>query len=415
MQWKHIPVLQDDVTYIAKDFAKKKNYDVNKLHRVLAHTHEDSARKTAAYYGWTVHGTMRVCEECAMAKIKAASTEKVTRTKASEKGERIFLDISSTRQPSMGGRHFWILVLDDRTGYHWSFFVKHKSDLSKHVECLVTHLKEYYKIHIRNVRCDDAGENKALQTYLSEKGHGVGFEYTGPNSPQFNGRVERKFATLWARVRATAFCAIGEDAELQNKLWSELARYTSIVDNLIVKAKESEPAHNQMFGSTNERANDLEEFGMMAIVALDPLNKMKAKLAQRGRACMYVGPALEHPTGTYRFLHLSTRAIVTSRHVVWLETTFHEWADMPKVKKDAEFINLEKRLSLPRPDASKTLSAIPTNVATRNQLVAPQNDRENLGITAPMPTRLIVEENDTENQRAGRNEPTGSKGNVPAW
>ena len=45
---------------------------------------------------------------------------------------------------------------------------------------------------IKCVRCDDAGENlTALQRACAK--HGIELECTAPNTPQFNGRVERRF------------------------------------------------------------------------------------------------------------------------------------------------------------------------------------------------------------------------------
>jgi hypothetical protein len=45
---------------------------------------------------------------------------------------------------------------------------------------------------------NDAGENRALEKMRINAGLGIQFEYTAPGTPQRNGRVERKVATLWA-------------------------------------------------------------------------------------------------------------------------------------------------------------------------------------------------------------------------
>jgi hypothetical protein len=52
------------------------------------------------------------------------------------------------------------------------------------------------------VRFDDAGENKSLEKLCKQEGLGIQFEYSGPKTPQRNGRVEQKFQTLYGRVRA---------------------------------------------------------------------------------------------------------------------------------------------------------------------------------------------------------------------
>ena len=55
---------------------------------------------------------------------------------------------------------------------------------------------------VKYVCCDNAGENIALEKACKKEGLGTTFEYTSPNSPQCNGRVERKFVTLQMRSRA---------------------------------------------------------------------------------------------------------------------------------------------------------------------------------------------------------------------
>jgi hypothetical protein len=47
-------------------------------------------------------------------------------------------------------------------------------------------------------RCDNAGENKAFQATLKDDmPYEIQFEYTAPHTPQQNGCIERKTATLY--------------------------------------------------------------------------------------------------------------------------------------------------------------------------------------------------------------------------
>jgi hypothetical protein len=39
-------------------------------------------------------------------------------------------DISSVKVPGMGGNPFWSLVIDEYSGYLWSYFFRHRSDLT---------------------------------------------------------------------------------------------------------------------------------------------------------------------------------------------------------------------------------------------------------------------------------------------
>ena len=72
------------------------------------------------------------------------------------------------------------------------------------------------------IRCDNAGENLKLKEKCEEKGLGITFEFTAPGTPQQNGKVERKFATLYSKVRAMMNSA-RVPTEIINVLWAECA------------------------------------------------------------------------------------------------------------------------------------------------------------------------------------------------
>jgi hypothetical protein len=94
-----------------------------------------------------------------------------------------------------GGKKFWLLVLDDCADKAWSFFLKNKDDK---VEELIAHfkkLKSKYGKVVKYIRCDNAGEKILLEKWCKKEGLRIQFEYTSPNSPQFNGKIERKFAS----------------------------------------------------------------------------------------------------------------------------------------------------------------------------------------------------------------------------
>jgi transposase InsO family protein len=51
------------------------------------------------------------------------------------------------------------------------------------------------------IRLDDAGENYALEKACNQHNLKIKFEYSGPRTPQTNGKIERKFQTLYGRIR----------------------------------------------------------------------------------------------------------------------------------------------------------------------------------------------------------------------
>jgi transposase InsO family protein len=116
-------------------------------------------------------------------------------------GERLYLDISSIKERSIGGAKFWALIVDDYTDYCWSFVLKNKLDLKVKIKTLLTDLKIANR-NVRFIRCDNAGENMTMKNDPDIKSFGIKFEFLGPRTPQRNRKIERKFQTLYTRIRA---------------------------------------------------------------------------------------------------------------------------------------------------------------------------------------------------------------------
>jgi hypothetical protein len=53
-------------------------------------------------------------------------------------GERLYMDIISIKERSIGGAKFWALIVDDYTDYCWSFVLKNKSNLKAKIKTLLT-------------------------------------------------------------------------------------------------------------------------------------------------------------------------------------------------------------------------------------------------------------------------------------
>ena len=161
----------------------------------------------------------------------------------------------------------WLLVTCSATKKSWSRFLKQKSDLPERAKKLMVKLiQQGYKL--QQVKMDNAGENLKLKELCEDDPQlcKVEFKLTPPNSPQFNGICERKFATLWSRVRALLNAA-GLPEWLRNGLWTECARYAEIVENQLVHAKYKQN------GSAYKRFYGLEWEGFKALRQWEiPLN-----------------------------------------------------------------------------------------------------------------------------------------------
>ena len=57
----------------------------------------------------------------------------------------------------------------------------------------------------------------------------------------------------------------------------------------------------------------LRSFGEMAVVAIHEGKKMRSRLDNRGKTCMFVGYGDDHSGYVYRFLNINTKRIIEQR------------------------------------------------------------------------------------------------------
>ena len=206
------------------------------LHQLLGHPSEEITRATGLKLGLQMKGAINHCEGCGLGKMrqKNMNKEQVPRTK--EVGDRIFMDISSIKYKSAGGAKYWALFMDDNSGFLINRFLKQKSDLAKDGLVLMRRLKDQHGINVKIIRCNNAGDNEKMEEACIEQRMGIKFKYTAVGIPQQNGRVERKFATLYGRIRSMMIDA-GIKEHLRQKLWAEAANMCVDLDNILVKKK----------------------------------------------------------------------------------------------------------------------------------------------------------------------------------
>ena len=72
-----------------------------------------------------------ICESCIKGKQRQKNIPKKTELKAEKAGERVYFDISSIQYKSLGGSKFWLLFVDEYTGFKKSYFLSAKSQMAE--------------------------------------------------------------------------------------------------------------------------------------------------------------------------------------------------------------------------------------------------------------------------------------------
>ena len=111
----------------------------------IALTHED--HKPIIFY--------RVLKAGKTEKIRQKNIPKKNEDKSENPRERMYLDISSMRKPSMGGRQHWVILVDEATKYKKHFFLKKKNEQVEPIIDWMKALKARHKIQVKIIRCDN--------------------------------------------------------------------------------------------------------------------------------------------------------------------------------------------------------------------------------------------------------------------
>ena len=302
------------LTNEAKSTSPKK-LDINEAHRKLAHMNADTLKRTFRSFGIEVVGDLKPCDGCMRAKARAKNVPKTTCTKAERPGERLFLDTTGPFAPSLGGSRFTAKLVDQKSRKTWGARLKKKSEIPSIVAKKLDELNAIGKT-VKYVRCDNAGEHKEkLRTVC--KSRGAQLEYTTPDTPQFNGVVERKIVTDRLRAHAMEISA-RLTPKAQELLRAEAEATAEILSNIACTYHRPE-SPNVVFDGKPAKLTPkhLVEWGRIGYVTIR--TKIQKKWRDRSIKMIMVGYALDHTPDTYRMYNPETNKVVLSRDVRWAE------------------------------------------------------------------------------------------------
>ena len=183
------------------------------------------------------------CEDCSHAKSRRLNLAPIRKNPELIVGERIAFDLSWIDVKSLGGKEYWLHAIDEYRKCTWSYLLQEKSELSENMIHLIQHIINN-GVTITHLRCDGAGENYAFQKASEEQQLGIHFEFTPISTPQHNGTVERSFQTLYNRIRAMLNGG-GLKGILPKKIWEELSRTATLLNNEVVKYNQDKSPYVQ--------------------------------------------------------------------------------------------------------------------------------------------------------------------------
>ena len=148
------------------------------------------------------------------------------------------------------------------------------------------------------------------------------------------------------RARAMLIQA-GIDSKGKGEFWCEVISTATKLDSIMVRGERTKPPHTLFYSKDAKYMKYMRSFGEMAVVAIHEGKKMRSKLDNRGKRCMFVGYAEDHAGDVYRFLNIHTKRIIMSRDVRWLNIIWkHYRMKSIYARKQVEFFLDEEERSV---------------------------------------------------------------------
>jgi transposase InsO family protein len=148
--------------------------------------------------------------------------------------ERLHCDIwGPARNPSVGGRRYFLTIVDDYSRYCDITFMRNKYEALNALEAFITKAENQLGSRVRS---DGGGEFKSRLADQFYRNKGIIHTTTPPDAHAQNGRVERAHLTILDSVRTLL-----SDSQLPERFWAEAALYTVYTQNRLPCSDQTVP------------------------------------------------------------------------------------------------------------------------------------------------------------------------------
>ena len=234
-----------------------------------------------------------------------------------------------SRVQSVGGKLYFMPIVDAGTSYKHGAYLSDKTDLSTIAAFDVFRAKAESMTgrKIRKLRTDRAFDSHAWEEYC--QAHNILHEFTAPYSSAQNGLAERAIRTTMDDVRTLL-----RDAGLGHSFWAEAAAYSADTRNVVPSRRHPGRIPLEAFSGKRQDVSHLRVFGSRCWAKIPTVHGVQvtggSKLDSRGVECRLLGYATGR--GNYKVQETASLRVFVSRDVVFEEGWAHR--TLPHVGED---------------------------------------------------------------------------------
>ena len=184
--------------------------NVNILHRCLGHLGTDNC--------WLlvncglvdrvdqIVGEEEFCKGCAYRHSKQKHHPS-TSTKTKQQLERIHINLCGPLPNSLGGNHYFLVIIDEHTHYHWVKFLPKKSNLFSHLKAWKLQAEQEANLKLQYLKLDGGKEfrSKLFEDWLTVEG--VVHKKSAPYKHEQNGLAKRGIQNILQQAICQLFSA----------------------------------------------------------------------------------------------------------------------------------------------------------------------------------------------------------------
>jgi histone deacetylase 1/2 len=281
-------------------------------HRRLGHPGRDAASHLAKDFSIRCNKDTMVCHACQLGKHVRLPFSR-SKTICVVPFQLLHCDLWTSPVASNSGYKFYLVIVDDFSHYMWTFPLRRKSDTCDLLINFVAYARTQFQLPVVAFQTDNGTEfvNSTLLEFLTR--HGIHLRMSCPYTSPQNGKAERALRTINDVTRTLLF-----QAHMPPSYWAEaLAAATYLLNRRPSQPIDFRVPYTILYNQTPSYS-DLRVFGCLCY----PNQSATAthKLAPRSTACVFLGYPSSHRG--YRCLDMSSRRIITSRHVIFDENSF---------------------------------------------------------------------------------------------
>ncbi|KAI3764159.1 hypothetical protein L2E82_14162 [Cichorium intybus] len=253
-----------------------------------------------------------VCESCVLGKqIKFPFSTSTSITHLPF--DIIHTDLWTSPILSSNGHRYYILFLDDKTNYLWTYPLANKSQVFSTFLQFFTMIQTQFHYTIKTIQCDNGREfdNQTFHQFCSQKG--IQFRFSCPYTSPQNGKAERKIRSINNILRTLLM-----HSKVPSYFWHHALQHATYLLNILPSKLLHNLTPTHLLYNLQPTYTHLRTFGCLCY----PLNPSSTihKLQSRSQPCVFLG----HPTNHrgYKCFDTKTKTIFISRHVIFDETIF---------------------------------------------------------------------------------------------